>query len=95
MARAWASMRACSVCSRASLTGCGVSVVQCRGWRPGPRREDEGERAVEADVLDQLHRARVVLVGLAGEADDEVARQADAGPHARSLRTVDLNSSAV
>ena len=60
-------------------------VMQRGGRRSGSRAEDEAEAAVEADVGDQLHRLREVVVGLAGKADDEVARQADAGPHGAQL----------
>ena len=37
-----------------------------------PRREDERERAVVADLLDDLERLCEVLLGLAREADDDV-----------------------
>jgi hypothetical protein len=40
---------------------------------------------VEADVLDQRHRPLEVGLGLAREADDEVARDRDAGRTARSF----------
>jgi hypothetical protein len=39
---------------------------------PAARREDEGERAVVADLLADLEGLREVLFGLAGEADDDV-----------------------
>ena len=66
MRAARSSMAACSRCSRASLTGCGVpSASAAAGVRS--RAEDEAEARVEADLVDQLHRAREVLVGLAGK----------------------------
>ena len=77
MRRTLASMRACSCCSRCSLQRLRRVVVQRRGRRAGARAEDEAEAGVEADVVDQLHRLREVVLGLAGEADDEVAGQAD------------------
>ncbi len=49
--------------------------------RARARAEDEAEACVEADVVDQRHQLREVVVALAGEADDEVARQADARAH--------------
>ena len=48
------------------------------------RRVDERERAVEADLLDDLERLAEVVLGLAGEADDDVGREreiGDAGAH--------------
>ena len=41
---------------------------------PGPRREDEGEGAVVAGLGAHGQRVLEVLVGLAGEADDDVGR---------------------
>jgi hypothetical protein len=71
------SMRACNCCRRCSLTACGVSSCSRRpACRAGA--EDEAEAAVEAHVVDQLHQAVEVVLGLAREADDEVAGQADA-----------------
>src|SRR5205823_9697993 len=43
--------------------------------RPLPWAEDECERAVEADRLDDLERLAEVRLRLAREADDEVGRQ--------------------
>ena len=41
------------------------------------RREDERERAVVADLLDDLERLAEVRLGLPGEADDDVGGQRD------------------
>src|SRR5207248_7668605 len=49
------------------------------------RREDEGKGAVEADLLDDLERLAEVLLGLAGEADDEVAREGEVGDRGAEL----------
>ena len=70
--------------ARASRSA-GVSSAQRRGRRAGARAEEEAEAVVEADVVDQLHRPLEVVVGLAREADDEVARDADVGPHRAQL----------
>ena len=43
------------------------------------RRVDERERAVEADLLDHLERLAEVVLGLAGEADDDVGAEGDVG----------------
>ena len=55
-ARYCASSAACRRSRRACLTSCGVLVGQLGGRRAGPRAVDEAERAVEADVVDELHR---------------------------------------
>ena len=57
--------------------------------RAGARAVDEAEGAVEAHVLDQLHRLLEVGVGLAGEADDEVGGERDvrAAPRAGAGRS--------
>ena len=60
-------------------------VGQRRRRRAGARAVDEAEAVVEADVLDQRHRPLEVVLGLAGKADDEVARDGDAGPHGAQL----------
>ncbi len=52
-------------------------VGQVRGRGAGARAVDEGVGKVEADVLNQLHGLLEVLVGLAGEADDEVRADQD------------------
>ena len=44
-----------------------------------PRREDEGEGAVVADLVDDLERLLEVLVALAREADDDVGGQRAVG----------------
>ncbi len=57
-------------------------LVRQRGRRrAGPLAVDEAEGLVEADVRDQLERLLEVRLGLAGEADDEVGRQADVRAH--------------
>src|SRR5690606_32945774 len=56
-------------------------IAHRRGWRAGPRAVDEAERLIEADRANQIQRCLEVLVGLAGEADDEVRRDRDPGPH--------------
>ena len=79
-----------------SLTSGGVLSSSSSRRRTGTRAVDEGERGVETDLVDQLHRLFEVLLGFAGEADDEIRRQRDVGPRlARSLRMIDLYSSAV
>ena len=55
------------------------------GRRAGARAVDEGERGVEADFVDQLHRLLEILVGLAGKADDEVGRQRNVRPRRAQL----------
>ena len=55
-----------------------------RRLSPASRREDERERAVVADFLDDLERLLEVPIGLAREADDDVRRQGEVGdpsPH--------------
>src|SRR5690606_39192454 len=52
-------------------------VDQLRGWRAGACAVDERIGKVEADVLYQLHGLLEVLVGLAGEADDEIRADQD------------------
>src|SRR5579883_781852 len=47
--------------------------------RPGPRRVDERERAVEPDLLDDLERLLEVGLGLAREADDDVGAEREVG----------------
>ena len=55
------------------------AVGDLRGLGAAARREDERERAVVADLLDDLERLLEVLLGLAGEADDDVRRQRAVG----------------
>ncbi len=45
------------------------------GVRPCPRRVDERESGVEAHFLHDLHRLAEVVLGLSGEADDDVGRE--------------------
>ena len=50
-----------------------------RRLRAAAGREDEREGAVVTHLLDDLERLREVLLGLAGEADDDVGRERDVG----------------
>ena len=50
-----------------------------------PRRIDEGERAVVAHLLDDLERLAEVVLGLAGEADDDVRREREVGDRRAQL----------
>ncbi len=54
-------------------------LAQARGLRAAPRREDEGEGAVVADLLDDLEGLLEVVLALAREADDDVGRERDVG----------------
>ena len=54
-------------------------VGQLRRLGPAPRREDEREGRVVADLLDDLERGAEVLLGLAREADDDVGRDRAVG----------------
>ena len=56
----------------------GVGEGGCR--RARARAVGEAERAVEVDVLDELHRLREIGVRLAGEADDEIRGERNLGP---------------
>jgi hypothetical protein len=59
-------------------------IRHCRRLGPTPGREDERERAVEADLLDQVDRLAEVVLCLAREADDQVGCQRkirDGGTH--------------
>ena len=58
-------------------TSCGTSVLEPGRLRAAPRREDEGEGAVVADLLHDLERLAEVGLGLAREADDDVRGQRD------------------
>ena len=70
-ARRWTTSTRRSM--RSTLTSCGTRPsVMRRRLGPAPRREDEGEGAVVADLLADLERLREVLLGLAREADDDV-----------------------
>ena len=55
--------------------------------RAPPRREDEREGAVVADLLDDLQRLLEVGLGLTREADDDVGRQATSGTCSRMSAT--------
>ena len=50
-----------------------------------PRREDERVRVVVLGRRGDLERAREVVVGLAGEADDDVGRHGEVGDAARAV----------
>jgi hypothetical protein len=60
-------------------------VLQRGSRRAGARAEDEAEAVVELAVVDQLHHLGEVFVGLAGEADDEVAAQGQVGADGAQL----------
>ena len=71
-------------------------VGQRRGRRAGRGLKMKLKLASKPTLVDQLHHPGEVVVGLAGEADDEVAADsASSGRIARSLRTVLLYSIAV
>ena len=57
---------------RSTLTGCGTWSADRRRLGFAARREDEGEGAVVADLVDDLERLLEVGLGLAREADDDV-----------------------
>ena len=57
-----------------------------RGVGAGAWRVDERERAVEAHLLDDLERLLEVVLGLAGEADDDVGREREVGDRRRASR---------
>ena len=63
-------------------------VGQLGGGGARARAVDEAEGVVEADLVDQAHGVLEVLVGLAGEADDEIRGQADV--RARLAQAPDL-----
>jgi len=75
------------------LAGHLVVELRCRG--AGSRAVGEAERAVEAEVFDQVIVFAKSGLGFAGEADDEVRGQRKAGALGASLRTSDLYSSVV
>src|SRR5438552_11232501 len=52
---------------------------------PGARRVDEGESTVEADLLDDLERLAEVVLGLTGEAHDDVRREREVGDRCPKL----------
>jgi hypothetical protein len=54
-------------------------VVQVGGGRARARAEDEAERVVEMDVVDELHHLGKIFLRLAGEADDEIAAHGQIG----------------
>ncbi len=54
-------------------------LVHLGGLGAAPRRVDERERAVVADLLGHLERLLEVLLGLPREADDDVGRQRAVG----------------
>ena len=56
-----------------------------RGVGALPRRVDEREGAVEADLLDDLERLLEVGLGLAGEADDDVGAEREVGDRRAQL----------
>ena len=54
--------------------GFGYFVGQFGGGGAGARAIDKAERGIEADLFDQFHGGREIILGLSGEADDEVGR---------------------
>ena len=88
--------RACSRCRRASLTACGVSSCSAAAGVPGRGLKTKLKLPSKPTSSISFIVLREVGVGLAGEADDEVAATAQMpGRTARSLRIVLLYSSAV
>ena len=81
-ASAWAWIRSTSRSSRSCLTSSGTWLSMRRGIGAAARRVDERERVVVSDLVDDLERLAEVVLGLAGEADDDVGRQREA----RNLR---------
>ena len=78
------------------MASCGTGSGSSAAGVPGTRAVQEAERAVEADVLHQLHRLREIGVGFAGKADDEIGRERQVRAARRAARrTIDLYSSAV
>ena len=59
---------------RSRLTGVRDLVAQVGGLGAPPRREDEGEGGVVADLVHDLQRLAEVVLGLAREPDDDVGR---------------------
>jgi hypothetical protein len=81
----FSSSNACSCCSRASLTSCGVSSARLAAGVPGRGLKTKLKLASKPMSSISCSVLRVVVLGLAGKADDEVARQADVGPHRAQL----------
>ena len=72
-ARRWTNSTSRSIRSRFTGWGSWSGIVGGLGAAPG--REDEREGAVVAHLVHDLERLGEVLLGLAGEADDDVGRQ--------------------
>ena len=72
--------RACSRCRRSDLHLFGDLLGHLGGRRARPRRILEREGAGEADLVDQRQRRLEIVLGLAGEADDEVGGERHVGP---------------
>ena len=72
----WASFR---ICSRRCFSSARDIVCHAEGGRARPRRVGEHEQAVEADFLHERHRRLEIGLRLARIADDDVARQGEAG----------------
>ncbi len=62
-----------------ALHGMRKLVAELRRLGAAARREDERERGVVANLLDHVERLLEVLLGLAGEADDDVRRDGAVG----------------
>ena len=75
-------IRCCSSTSRSNrscTTSLGTWSSYAAACVPGPRRVLERVRAVEPRPLDHVQRLGEVLLGLAGEPDDDVGRDRDVG----------------
>ena len=73
------------------LDGVGDLVLHRRSRRAGTRAVLEGIGLSKTDLLDEPQRHGEILIGLAGEADDEVRRQGDV----RLRRTQPIDQAAV
>ena len=62
-------------------------IVELSGRRTLALGIDEREHLVVADFVDEAARVLEILLGLAGEADDDVGGQRDVGLTARSFAT--------
>ena len=83
-ARRWTSSTRRSM--RSTLTAVRKLAVHRRGLGAAARREDEGEGAVVADLVDHLERLLEVGLGLAREADDDVGGDRAVGNVLADLR---------
>ena len=74
-----ALIRACSRCSRSSMTSRGIWSSIVAAGVPGRGAVFERISRGVAHRIDDLQRRLEILLGLAGEADDEVAGKRDVG----------------